>query len=212
MPPAQPDRTYFHFERELVWRVAYPHARKSGEGKYPAITDQERLARKHQQDTQWSKDAYWKAELKKNYYLPGPDASPVNFSYQLKGSTLAVPYHVVGPMAWEYPYHNGQVQEDLPDRLVPASLYGVKVASPGYLSAYHGPATQVQALAAYDSGKWYQDRNATLVGYAGQGHQQQAVFGVLGGRRTFVLFCHPGPLEYLSRGHCPAVPMHGAGL
>ncbi len=43
---------------------------------------------------------------------------------------LAVSYHVVGPIAWEYPYYNGQEQEDLPDRLVPASLYGGRWPEP----------------------------------------------------------------------------------
>ncbi len=152
------------------------------EGKYPAITEQDRLAHKHEEDTIWSKYVYWK--LDKSYCLLTPEASPVNFSYGVKGTTLAVTYHVVGPLTWKYPYHNGQVQENLPDRLVPASLYGVQVVRPGYLSAYHGPATQAQDLAACDSGKVYQDhisdtdvdRNATPVGYVGQGHQQSAVF------------------------------------
>ncbi len=51
----------------------------------------------------------------------------MNFSYRVSSATYAVPYHVVGPMTWEYPYHSGQAQEDLSDHLVPASLYGLKV-------------------------------------------------------------------------------------
>ncbi len=58
--------------------------------------------------------------------------------YRVGRSTYTVPYHIVGPMAWEYPYHSGQAQEDLPDRLVPASLYGLKVVRPGYLLASEG--------------------------------------------------------------------------
>ena len=42
--------------------------------------------------------------------------------------------------------HCGQAQGDLPDRLVPASLYGLKMVRPGYLSAYDGPATLAQAI------------------------------------------------------------------
>ncbi len=87
-------------------------------------------------------------------------------------------------MAWEYSYHCGQAQEDLSDRLVPASLYGMKVVRPGYLSAYHGPATSTQATAACDSGRGYLDhisdsdvhKNARLVAYARQGHQHRALF------------------------------------
>ncbi len=33
-------------------------------GEYPPITDQECLARKHQQDTKWSEDGYWEEKLK----------------------------------------------------------------------------------------------------------------------------------------------------
>ncbi len=44
-------------------------------------------------------------------------------------------------MAWEYPYHSGQAQEDLSDQLVPASLYGLKVARPSYCSADAKPAS-----------------------------------------------------------------------
>ncbi len=53
-----------------------------------------------------------------------------------------------------------------------------------WLPAYHGPATQAQALTAYDSGKGYQDhisdtyvdQSATPVGYTGKGHQKRAMF------------------------------------
>ena len=79
--------------------------------------------------------------------------SPVNFSYRVGPATYAVPYHIVSPMTWEYPYHSGQAQEDLPDRLVPASLYGLKVTRPGYCSADAKPATTTEAPAALRAGK-----------------------------------------------------------
>ncbi len=87
-------------------------------------------------------------------------------------------------MAWEYPYHSGQAQEDLPDRLVPASLYGLKVVRPGYLSPSDRPATLTQILAACDSSKGYVDHisdtdvntHATPAGYDGQGHLGRARF------------------------------------
>ncbi len=128
---------------------------------------------------------YWKAELnRQTIAFPAPEASPVHFSYRVKGCAITVPYHVMRPRVWEYPYHNGQAQKDLSDRLVPASLYEVKVVRPGYLLAYHGPTTQAQALVACDSGKVYQDpinatdvnRDVTPVGFARQGHQQRAMF------------------------------------
>ncbi len=108
----------------------------------------------------------------------------MNFSYQVGPTTYAVPYHVVGPMTWEYPYHSGQAQEDLPDQLVPASLYGLKVTRPGYCSANAKPATTAEAQVAFDSGKGFVDHvcdtdvnaHAIPVGRAGQGHHGAALF------------------------------------
>ena len=108
----------------------------------------------------------------------------MNFSYRVGPATYAVPYHVVGPMTWEYPYHSGQAQEDLHDRLVPASLYGLKVTRPGYCSADAKPATATEALAAFESGKGFVDHvcdtdvnaHTIPVGRVGQGHQWAALF------------------------------------
>ncbi len=84
----------------------------------------------------------------------------------------------------EYTYHSGQAQEDLPDRLVPVSLYGLKVARPSYCSADAKPATTEEALAAFDSGTGFVEHvcdtdvnvHAIPVGRAGQGHQGAALF------------------------------------
>ncbi len=100
-------------------------------------------------------------------------------------------------MTWEYPYHSGQAQEDLPDRLVPESLYGLKVVTPGYLSASDRPATATQALVPCDSGKGYADHisdtdvntHDTPAGYDGQGHLGRA------------LFVCPQPECTVARGH-----------
>ncbi len=153
-------------------------------GKYPYITEQERLARAEHQDMACKSDAYWKEQLAQYQYLPTPKHNLVNFSYRVRMATYAVPYHMVGPMAWEYPYHSGQAQEDLSDRLVLASLYGLKVARPSYCSADAKPATATQALAAFDSGKGFVDHvcdtdvnaHATPVGQVGQGYLGAALF------------------------------------
>ena len=91
---------------------------------------------------------------------------------------------MVGPISWEYPYHSGQAQQHLPDRLVPASLYGLKVARPGNLSANNKPATAAQTIVAFDSCKGFVDHisvtdvntHSIPAGYVGQGHLGRALF------------------------------------
>ncbi len=164
--------------------VTYPHAKWDEKGRCSPVTEQECLDCTQCQDADCSGDGYWKEQLAQSHYLPTPEDSPVNFSYQVGRSTYVAPYHVVGPMSWEYPYHSGQAQEDLPNRLVPASLYGLKVVRPGYLSASDKPATTTQTLVAYGSGKGFVDHisdtdvntHATPAGYDGQGHLGRALF------------------------------------
>ncbi len=45
LPPNQPNRQYFHDDRELCRRVTYPHAERDTKGKCSPITEQERLKR-----------------------------------------------------------------------------------------------------------------------------------------------------------------------
>ncbi len=109
--------------------------------KYLPITEGEHHALQILQETWFLKDSFWNEELKRNYCLPTPAASPIHFRYRVKSVVLVVPYRVQGKMALEYPYQNGQVQEDLPDCLMMASLYGMGVINPGHWSAFHQPAT-----------------------------------------------------------------------
>ncbi len=141
LPPKCSGRQYYHKNRELSRRSTYTHSEKDEKGRCPHITEQEHLARAERQDMACKGDAYWKEHLAQHHYLPTPEHSLVNFSYRVRMITYALPYHLVGPMAWEYPYHSGQAQEDLSDRFVPASLYGLKVARPSYSSADTKPAT-----------------------------------------------------------------------
>ncbi len=60
-------------------------------------------------------EPYWKGEMNSHYCFPRPEASPVHFGHLVGSITHAIPYHVVGPMACEYPYQYGQAQEDLSD-------------------------------------------------------------------------------------------------
>ena len=104
--------------------MTYTRAEKDENSRYPHITEEECVTRAAHQDAALQSDGHWKEQLKRSHYFPTPEDSPVNFSYRVGSTTYAVPYHVVGPMTWEYPYHSGQAQEDLFDRLVPASLFG----------------------------------------------------------------------------------------
>ena len=127
LPPNRSNRQYYHHGRDLRRRVTYSRAEKDEKGKYPHFTEQKHLARAERQEAAYKGYDYWKDQLVQYHYFPTPEDSPVNFNYREKTTTYAVPYHVVGLMAWEYPYHSGQAQEDLPDQLVPGSLYGLKV-------------------------------------------------------------------------------------
>ena len=184
LPPPRQSRQNFYYGKELRRRVTYDRAAKSDKGKYPHITEEECITRATRQDTTLQADEHWKEELKRAHYFPTPEDSPVNFSYRVASSTYAVPYHVVGPMTWEYPYHSGQAQEDLSDRLVPASLYGLKVTRPGYCSADAKPAPTKEAQAAFDSGRGFVDHvcdtdvnpRAIPVGQVGRSHQGAALF------------------------------------
>ncbi len=184
LPPPRPTRQSFYYDRELRRRVTYDRTAKSDKGKYPHITEEERIARAAQQDTALQSDDHWKEQLKRSHYFPAPGNSPVNFSYRVASSTYAVPYHVVGPMTLEYPYHSGQTQEDLSDRLVPASLYGLKVTRRGYCSADAKPATTTEEQTAFDSGRGFVDHvcdtdvnpRAIPVGQVRRGHHGAALF------------------------------------
>ncbi len=104
LPPKRPGRQYYNEERELIQRVTYPRAERDETGRCSPITEQEHLDRAQCQDTACRGDAYWKEQLAQSHYLPTPEDSLVNFSYQFIRST----YHVVGPKSWEYPFHSGQ--------------------------------------------------------------------------------------------------------
>ncbi len=155
LPHGRPDREYFHGDRELIRRITYPHSKR--DHLCSPITEQECLKSAAPQDKKCAGVEYWEEVPANSKYLPTPEDSPVNFSYRDAGSTLTVPYHVVGTMVWEYTYHSSHSQEDLSDQLVPESLCGLKVVRPGYFSAFDRPATSTQATAACDSGKGYAD-------------------------------------------------------
>ncbi len=80
--------------------------------------------------SQAEQDSFWTDQVTWSLYFTTPMGIPVNFMGEGYNGTMAVPYHVVAPMAWEYPYAFGQAQESVLDRLMMASLYGIQVVRP----------------------------------------------------------------------------------
>ncbi len=78
-------------------------------------------------------------------YKPGKLDTPVNFTVGTGSEKMAIPYRVAVPVAWEYPYTFGQAQESLQDRLVTASLYGMRLVRPGSTDFRSQPAPPAAA-------------------------------------------------------------------
>ena len=116
------------------------------EGKLLSVSPMELIACHQKQKELFAADEFWWDEIRDSLYVPGPDDTPVNFAYRTgPGRKLAIPYRVAAPMAWEYPYAHGQLQESLTDRLVTASLYGFQLVRPGYGAPQCGPETFSEA-------------------------------------------------------------------
>ncbi len=64
LPPTRPTRRHFYYDREFCQRVTYDRTEKNDKGKYPHITEEERVARAAQQDTALQSDGHWKEQLK----------------------------------------------------------------------------------------------------------------------------------------------------
>ena len=124
---------------DLVRRLEYKKVEHVG-GRLKPITAAELIDRDQRQKDLLNADKFWQEEIQNSIYVPGPDDTPVNFAIRPSlGQVQAIPYRVATPMAWEYPYACGQLQESLMDRLVTASLYGIQLVWPGYSSPQAGP-------------------------------------------------------------------------
>ncbi len=110
------------------------------EGKLTPISSTELIRRDQEQKDLLAEDTFWQNEIRDSLYVPGPEDTPVNFAYRSGfGQVQAIPYRVAAPMAWEYPYAYGQLQESLTDQLVTASLYGIQLVRSGYYLPQAGP-------------------------------------------------------------------------
>ncbi len=133
MPSASRGRTKYK-THNLVRRLEYKKGERV-EGRLKPITAIELIARDQRQKELFADDSFWQKEIRNSVYVPGPDDTPVNFAVRTGlGQLMAIPYQVAAPMAWEYPYAYGQLQESLMDRLVTASLYGMQLVRSGYYS------------------------------------------------------------------------------
>ncbi len=113
---------------------------------------------------------------------PTEQSSPVHFCDPRQAEVIrALPYHVVAPMSYEYPYWAGQAQETISSRLLMASHYGFQVVRPGYLCPGDGPTPEDQTEECIQSGealddyildmdvrKAYRPKDLLSVGHEGQ--------------------------------------------
>ncbi len=157
MPGASRGRTVYK-THDLVRRLSYKKGERI-ENKLARISSAEPIGRDHDQKELFAADEFWKTEIQNSLYVPGPDDTPVNFAYRSGlGRIEAIPYRVAAPMAWEYPYAYGQLQESLTDRLVTASLYGIQLVRPGYYSPQAGPD-------AYSEAEWQRRKSQACANY-----------------------------------------------
>ncbi len=157
MPGASRGRTKYK-THDLERRLSYKKGKRT-EGRLTPIVSAELIGRDQDQKRLFAADEFWQTEIRNSLYVPGPDDTPVNFAYRSNlGRVEAIPYRVAAPMAWEYPYAYGQLQESLTDRLVPASLYGIQLIRPGYYSPQAGPS-------AYSASEWKERKSRACADY-----------------------------------------------
>ena len=138
IPGASRGRTKYK-THDLERRLAHEKG-ECVQGRLTPISSPELIRRDQRQKDLFAEDMFWQDEIRSSLYVPGPEDTPVNFAYRSGlGQVMAIPYRVAAPMAWEYPYAYGQLQESLTDRLVTSSLYGIQLVRPGYYSPQSGP-------------------------------------------------------------------------
>ena len=157
LPGAPPGRAKYG-ECFLERRVFHNKAKRTGHKELDPVPQAELEARALENREALARDSFWAEEMERALYLPGESDTTVNFAVKTDTGMKAIPYRVAAPMAWEYPYAFGQAQEPLQDRLVTASLYGMRLTRPGYTdpqsrpaapAAAESPAAKEAACAAY---------------------------------------------------------------
>ncbi len=142
----------------LERRVYYEKAKRKGHEELDPVPQAMLEERAQENRVSLARDSFWAEEINRALYYPGETDTAVNFAVSTDTGMKAIPYRVAAPMAWEYPYAFGQAQESLRDRLVTASLYGMRLIQPGYTdprscpappAAAESPAAKEAACAAY---------------------------------------------------------------
>ncbi len=145
-------------DRILDRRVYHNKAKRKGHVELDPISQAELNKRAQENREALARDSFWAEHMERALYFPAEADTPVNFVVETATGKMAIPYRVAAPMAWEYPYAFGQVQQPLQDRLVTASLYGIGLIRPGYTdprsppappSAAETPAAREAACVAY---------------------------------------------------------------
>ncbi len=109
-PGASRGRTKYK-THDLERRLEYETGERV-EGRLTPISSPELICRDQEQKDLFAEDVFWQNEIRNSLYVPGPEDTTVNFAYRPGlGQVMAIPYWVAAPMAWEYPYAYGQLQE-----------------------------------------------------------------------------------------------------
>ncbi len=157
LPGAPSGRTKYG-DRFLERRVFHAKAKREGHEELDPVAQATLDERAQENREALARDSFWAAEMERASYLPGETDTTVNFAVETDDGKKAIPYRVAAPMTWEYPYAFGQAQEPLQDRLVTASLYGMRLTRPGYTdpqsrpappAALESPAAKEAACVAY---------------------------------------------------------------
>ena len=158
MPPFRMNRP--PFRGRSIQRVVY-HSRTipGNNGKTPKLSREARRDRWGLASAHFQKEVFWQQAVRDYQYYPAVDDSPIHFfPPEGYGEDLkAVPFNLLVPLALEVPYLDGLAQEALPDRLIPASLYGLTVMRPAYTAEAVEPKSITATKTIVDSGRAYRD-------------------------------------------------------
>ncbi len=156
LPPIPVDRPPFRGRSIQRVRV-YNRTNPGPNGKRPKMSEEARQDRCGLASAHFRGEVFWKQAVRDFQYCPAVDAPPINF-FPPEGfgeGLTAVPYSLMVPLALEVPYLDGLAQEALPDRLIPASLYGLTVMRPAYTAGAVGPKSITVTKTVVDSGRAY---------------------------------------------------------